>query len=113
MILDKGFVRQAGNPNDLVKTLPGNGAAIQLEFDIITPQLLKKLDELPDAQFIVRRGRNAINIFTSNPQRKISEYMKLLYSWELSPQQIGIIMTDFTDFFLVKPWEKDSRFLSL
>ncbi len=104
MILENGRVSQAGNPQELVVNLPGSGYALQIEYDLITPILMRKLNQLPETEYVVRRGRNAINIFTPNPQEKISKYLKLLNSWEPHPRQLSIVRTDFSDFFQVKLW---------
>ncbi|MHA1860825.1 MAG: ATP-binding cassette domain-containing protein, partial [Candidatus Ranarchaeia archaeon] len=109
MILEKGEVSQAGNPRVLVTHLPGNGIGIQLEFEMITQDLLKKLEQLPEVVYVVRRGRNAVNIFSPSPKKHFVEYFKILNRWKITPRQMSLIRTDFTDFFRVKPWRKNKE----
>ena len=113
MILEEGRVNKAGNPHMLITELPGNGTGIQLEFDLITTELLKRLERLPDVDHIIRRGRNSINIFVQKPREHFSLYLKTLNKWKITPRQISLIKTDFMDFFRVKPWKTEQNDLGL
>ncbi len=111
MILEEGKVSKWGTPEELVNALPGEGKSIEVTFNAITWQLLRDLEKLRGAKYVVKSGRNKVRIFADDIEDKVVSYLEFFNSEGIEVQDVSIRRSGFVDFFRAKPWHETKDIL--
>jgi ABC-2 type transport system ATP-binding protein len=106
VIFERGRVSLMGHPHELVQSLAGRGEAIQLTFDRLTRDIVRKVGEIPLVRRTIRSGRGSLKLFVDDPRHSMPDILQALHQQNLIPQEVSIVDANFYDFFRTKSWEE-------
>jgi ABC-2 type transport system ATP-binding protein len=106
VLLEKGEISLQGNPDELVRSLPGGGEAVQLSFKRLTRDTIAQIQGIHLAEKTIRAGRGSLKVFVPNPREVLPDLLAALREQDLPPLEVSIVDANFYDFFRTKAWKQ-------
>jgi ABC-2 type transport system ATP-binding protein len=106
VLLEKGTISLQGHPDELIRSLTGQGEAIEVTFNRLTEATIRQVEEIPFVEFTIRSGRGSLKVFVEEPHKRIPDLLKMLQERNQSPQELSVVEASFYDFFRTKSWKE-------
>ncbi len=107
VLLEDGEISQFGTPQELISSLPGKGESIKVTLRALTPEIIQRVQALPNVQYTAPAGRNAMKLFIDSPHDNFLPVIHRLNEMKLPFDGVELVEADFFDYFQVKPWKQE------
>jgi ABC-2 type transport system ATP-binding protein len=107
VLLENGEISQFGTPEELISTLPGKGESLKVKLHALTPDIMHRVQAIPEVQYISLSGRNAIKLFIDEPRDHFLPLIHRFNEMKLPFDTVELVESDFFDYFQVKPWKQN------
>jgi ABC-2 type transport system ATP-binding protein len=104
LILKHGKAIEVGNPEQMLKQLPGEGLAIEITL-FPTPDMQERVEYLGRLPFVAEYrniGRHTYKFFCHDMPQRLGEFIAIIYDTGLDPATIVFDDADLLDYFLLK-----------
>ncbi|MFX1561842.1 MAG: ABC transporter ATP-binding protein [Promethearchaeota archaeon] len=109
ILLENGKISLQGHPDELVRSLAGNGEAIQVTFKRLTQETIMQIQDIQFVRTTIRSGRGSLKVFVDEPQHRIPDLLRTLHEQSIAVEEMSIVDASFYDFFRTKSWKNKSK----